>query len=56
MCHEITARKSFIMYAVTLDYKGLPLLWAKIIDEKFMLGGTRSECGVLFILYSFRGE
>lgn len=39
MCHEITARKSFIMYAVTQDYKGPPLLWAKIIDENFMLGG-----------------
>ena len=39
MCHEITARTSFIMYAVTLDYKGLLLVWAKIIDENFMLGG-----------------
>ena len=39
MFHEIISRKSFIMYAVTLDYKGLPFLWAKIIDEKFMRGG-----------------
>lgn len=39
MCHGITARKSFMIYAVTLDYKGLLLLWAKIVDKKFMLGG-----------------
>ena len=34
--HSVT---SLIMLAVTLDYKGLLLLWFKMNDEKFMLAG-----------------
>ena len=29
----------FVLYTVTLDYKGLVLLMAKISDEDFQLGG-----------------
>ena len=34
--HAVT---SFIMLAVTLDYKGLLLLWHKINNGTFMLAG-----------------
>lgn len=45
--HAVT---SFIMLAVTLDYKGLLLLWYKINDEKFMLTGQGLNvvCSVQF--------